>query len=255
MYTASSDRPSSSRCWISFRDPDERTTPSRRLERELWSPQGRCRCFGAHRKYGLPNLFQTGRRQHERERGYSYFEQQKRLVVIALANVDRSSGKGMASVGGAAVPVGACRRRASQPKFRSMLTSYFTSWVRRQRSTGPSSLRSICRPMASPFGATSPTTCMTNGGGLRPASSSWAVNRASQARCFYRGLESERFARTYLLATPLYRYRDSVSMRRRPSSCPRSRTVPQQNRPICTFSVCAGLRSHRALIAASRRSA
>jgi hypothetical protein len=37
----------------------------------------------------LPKLLQTVRRQHEHQRSDSDFEQQKGLVVIALANVDR----------------------------------------------------------------------------------------------------------------------------------------------------------------------
>src|SRR6266853_201309 len=53
-----------------------------------------------------------------------------------------SSGSGMASVGGASGLGDDCRRFASQPRLRRRLTRYFTSSVRRQRLTGPCSLRS-----------------------------------------------------------------------------------------------------------------
>ena len=161
-----------------------------------------------------------------------------------------SSGNGMASVGGASLRAVACRRRASQPKFRSMLTRYFTSWVRRQRSTGPCSLRSICRPMASPFGATLPTTCMTNGGGPRPACCSWAVNRASQANCFLSRPRVGNVLREHISSgTPLYLFRDSVSMTAKLSEIANGAATKQTDhvlfaRPPRRFSLLRLLRLH-----------
>ena len=144
----------------------------------------------------MPNLFQTARRQHEHQPGDS---DRKVWSSSLWPTLIASSGKGMASVGGALVPAGACRRRASQPKFRSMLTRYFN--ILGPQAEINRDLLATLDLEADGFAVGRNITDDVHDKWRRSAASLFFMGCQSwfPGALFYRGLESERVCATYLV--------------------------------------------------------